>query len=83
MFRVLPEISLNYDENTCDPQSSSFQTVLRFQIWLKEMFGNSICLGLTESLDESSAVLIGAVFVTRELVDSPKVFWKKSFGVLK
>ena len=33
------------------------------------MFSNSICLGLMENLDESAAVLIWAVFVTREPVD--------------
>ena len=51
-------ISLNNDENTCDRESARYQTVLRFQIRLKEMFSNSICLGLIESLDESGAVLI-------------------------
>ena len=35
---------LNYNENTCDRQSTCYQTVLRFQIWLTEMFSNSICL---------------------------------------
>ena len=38
----------NYEENTCDRQLTSYQTVVRFYIWLKEMFSNSICLGLME-----------------------------------
>ena len=38
------------------------------------MFSNSICLALMEIQDESAAVLISAVTVTRENVDSPKVF---------
>ena len=38
------------------------------------MFSNSIILGLMENSGESTAVLISAVIVTREHVDSPKVF---------
>ena len=68
------QISLNYDENTCDRETRSYQTVLRFHIWLKEMFPNSIYLGLIENYDESAAALISAVFGTHKLVDSPKVF---------
>ena len=67
-------ISLNNDKNTCDRESTRYQTVLRFQIKLKEMFSNTICLGLIENLDESGAVLIWAVFGTPEHVDSRKVF---------
>ena len=51
-----------------------YQTVLRFHICLKEMFSNLIFLGLMENFDESAAVLISAVIVTSEHVDSPKVF---------
>ena len=42
-------ISLNYDENICDRQSTRYQAVLRFHTWLKEMFSNSICLALMEN----------------------------------
>ena len=38
------------------------------------MFSISICLGVMENEDESDAVLISAVIVTREHVDFPKVF---------
>ena len=55
-----------------------YQTVLRFHIWLKETFSNSVCLALIENEDESAAVLVLAVFITREHVDSPKVFYNGS-----
>ena len=42
-------ISVNYDKNTWDGQSTCYETVLRFYIRLKEMFSNSICLGLMEN----------------------------------
>ena len=29
---------LYYDENSCDRQSTSYQTVLRSEIWLGQMF---------------------------------------------
>ena len=38
------------------------------------MFPNSICVGLMENYDESAAVVISALFVNRENVDSQKVF---------
>ena len=73
-FEHVSGISLNYDKQTCERQSTCCQTVLRSQIWLKEMFSNSICIGLMENLAESAAVLILAVFVTRQHVDSPEMF---------
>ena len=57
-LKHVARISLNNDKNTCDRESTRYQTVLRFQIRLKEMFSNTICLGLIENLDESGAVLI-------------------------
>ena len=48
-FEYVAGISLNYDENTCDGQSTCYKTHLRFQIWLKEKFSNSISLGLIEN----------------------------------
>ena len=48
------------------------QTILRLYIWLKKE--NSISLGLIENQDERAAMLISAVFVTREHINSRKVF---------
>ena len=48
-FEHVARISLSYDENACDPQSMCYQTNLRFQILLKEVFSNSICLGLMKN----------------------------------
>ena len=73
-FEHVAGISLNYEENTSDWQLTCYQKVLKFHVWLQEMFSNSICLVLTGNCDESVAVLISAVFVTREHVDSPYVF---------
>ena len=42
-------IYLNYDENTCDRKSTCYLIVLRLQIWLREIFSSSICLGLMEN----------------------------------
>ena len=36
-----------------------------------------------EIQDESAAVLVCAVIVTREHVDSPKMFWNESFWKFK
>ena len=57
MFPVLEQIafepgagiSLIYDENICNRQSTCYQTVLRFQIWLREMFPNLIFPRLMEN----------------------------------
>ena len=42
-------ISLNYVENTCDWPSTCYKMVVRFQIQLRVMINNSICLILMES----------------------------------
>ena len=73
-FKRLAGISLTYDENTYDRQSTSYETVLIFHVWLEEMFSNSSCLVLMENLVESAVVPIWAVFFTGKQVDSPKVF---------
>ena len=73
-FKHVAGISLNSYKNTCDWQSTCYQTVLSFHISLKEMFSNSICLGIMGNYCESAAVLISAVSVTPEHLDSPKVF---------
>ena len=67
-------ICLNYDENIFEWQSTCYQAILRFHIWLKEMFPNSNFCFLMENYDESAAVFISPVFVSREHIDSPKVF---------
>ena len=41
---------------------------------LTKMFSNSMCLWLIESYDESDAMVISALFNTREHVESQKVF---------
>ena len=79
VFEIIPfehvaEISLNYDKQTCKRQSTCYQTVLTFHISQKEMFSNSFFRGLMENYDESAAVLISPVFVSREHIESPKVF---------
>ena len=73
-FEHFSRISLNYDKNTRERESMCYETVLIFHIWLKEIFSNSICLGSVENKDEGAAVLILAVIVTGEHVDSQKVF---------
>ena len=72
-FEHVSGICLIYDENTSKLESTCYQTVLRFHISLKELFSNSFCLGLVETQDERSAVLVSAVTVTLEHVHSPKV----------
>ena len=69
-FKHVAGTSLNSNENIFCRQSTYYQTVLRFHIFLKEMFSDSICLGIMENSGESAAVLISAVFVTHQHVDS-------------
>ena len=73
-FDHVSRISLNYEENIWERQSTLYLTVLKFHISQKEMFSIWICLALIEIHDVSAAVLISAVIVTREHVDSPKLF---------
>ena len=63
-----------YEENTSDLESASYQTVLIFRIWLKEMFSNSICPILMENMDESVVAQVPAVSGTHEHVYSWRVF---------
>ena len=72
-FEHVAGISLNYDKQICERQSTCYQKVLRFHIWLKAIFSDWRFFGLTKKLDESAAVLISAVFFTREHVHSPQV----------
>ena len=72
-FEPVAGTYLNYDESTCDRQSTYYQRILRFQIWLRKMFSNSIFLGLMETSDQIAAVQISPSFDTREHVDSWRV----------
>ena len=76
-------ISVNYDKQIFERQATCYENVAKFHIWLKEMFSNSICHGLMENSDESAAVLISAVFVTREHDDSPQLFQNRRFWRFK
>ena len=64
-FEIVAENSGYCCRNTCHRQLMREQTVLRFYIWLKVTFSNSIYLELTREEFNSSAVLISAVFGTR------------------
>ena len=48
-FEPVAGISLNYEESTCDWQSTRYERDLRFQIWLREMFPNSTSVALNEN----------------------------------
>ena len=82
-FESVPWIYLHYGENTCDQQSACYQTVLRFQIWLRDIFSNSISLELMESLEKSAAMQILSVSATSEQADSRRVIGKRSFRAFK
>ena len=73
-FKHVVGISLNSAEQTCDRQSTCYQTILRFHNWVKEIYSNSICLGIMEDHDQNAAAMISAVFVTHQHVDSWKEF---------
>ena len=64
-FEAVAVIFQIYDENTCDLEWTCYQTVLRFQIWLREMFLRSIYPTLMENWDKSFVVQVQAVFGTR------------------
>ena len=55
-LKPFPGISLIHDENTCDRQSTCYQTVLRFWISLREMFSKSISFRFIENWDKSAAL---------------------------
>ena len=82
-FEAVVVTYLNYHGNICDWQSTCYQTIVRFQIWLRKMFSNSICHRLMEKLDVSATAEISSLFGTREHVDSRSVFWNRSFWPFK
>ena len=56
LFEYVVVISLNYDQNASDRKSTFYQTVLKIQISLTEIFSKSISLALTEMLNKGAAV---------------------------
>ena len=74
---------LYYQVNSCDRHSTCYQTVLRSQMWLEEMFSNWIFSRLMWSYDKSATLQSLSVFGLREHVDSRKVFWNGSFLAYK
>ena len=47
-FELVVRVSVKYANNTCDGSSTCEKAVLRFQIRLRDMIINSICLTLME-----------------------------------
>ena len=82
-FEAVTGIFLNYDKNASDRQSTCYETLVRFHIWLRDMFSNVICLGLMESHHKSAVLQVSAVFGTSEHVHSRRMFWNRSFQALK
>ena len=68
------EIFFSNNENTYDPHSTCYQTVLKFQISLRETSLNSMCVGSKVSSGKSAFMVVSAVFNTRGYVDSRSVF---------
>ena len=61
-FEVIAGISAYCVGNTCHRESTCYQTVRRFQMWLSQTFSNSIYLEFVEKEENSGAVLTSAVF---------------------
>ena len=57
-------VSLNYDKNACEQPSTCKKASLRFQILLRDMIHNSICLILMENWHESPVLQTCGVFQT-------------------
>ena len=82
-FQAFEGTYVYHEDDSCDRQLTCDKRVLRLQIWLKENFSNSICLGLIESYDQRSTLQILRVLGTREDLDSRRMLWKRSFLRLK
>ena len=63
-FEVKVLISVNYEKNACEQWSQCEKAVLRFQIQLRDIIHNSICLMIIEHLNKSPPVQTSAVFRT-------------------
>ena len=50
VFEPVAGAYLYYEENSCYRQSTSYQTVLRCQVWLREMFSNLILSWINRQL---------------------------------
>ena len=66
--------SSSNDENTCDLHSTCYQTFLKFQISLTQIFSNSMCVESVESSNKRAAMVVSVVFNTREHIDSRRLF---------
>ena len=77
-FEHVEKFLTNNDENACDQQWMGYKAVLGFQIWLTEMFSNSMCLRLMEIYERSAAMMTSAVFNTRQHVASTGTFENSS-----
>ena len=73
-FETVAGVFFIFDENTCDRQSTCYQTILRFHISEREIFSNSTYRRLFENLEKSTAVQVSAVFGNREHAHSGRVF---------
>ena len=73
-FEPVAVISLNFAENTCYRQSSCYETVLGFQIRLRVILSDSICLRLIGNLAKNSLVQVAAAFGSPEHVDCRMMF---------
>ena len=63
-LELVARLSLYYDKNKCARPSTCYKTLLAFQIRLRDMIHNSLCLILMETWSTSSAVQSSAVFTT-------------------
>ena len=73
-FQPVPGISFIYKVNTCDLEWTCYQTVLRFRIWIREIFSKSLCSRLIKNWDKSVVLYVPAVFGSREHVSWGRVF---------
>ena len=60
-FELVAGVSANYDKNTSDGPWTCYKAVLRFQIWVRHMIRNLICLILMELEHERVAAQNWAV----------------------
>ena len=71
--------SHNLEKDTCHWQSMCYETSLRFNISLREIFFKSGWLRVRKKYDESALMQILQVFETLSHVDCQRVFWNSFF----
>ena len=64
-FEVVVRKSGYSDGNTCHRKLTCYETVWRFQMWLRQTFSKSIYPEFMEKQENSGALLRSAVFRTR------------------